>query len=226
MLIRPGVSTPERDRVLTTVATAITDRRADGFLRVGVDGPDGSGKTILADELAGTLHARGTAVVRVSIDDFHHVRAIRHRRGRDSPDGFWLDSYDYDRFRTDVLTPFGPGGTGRYRPAAHDVATDALLNPEPVQAPPGAVLIVDGIFLHRDELAGAWDLSLFLDVPFTETARRMAARDGTPPDPSHPGMRRYVEGQRRYFTTCTPHRRATWLLDNTNPATPHLHPPR
>ncbi|KUL33409.1 nucleoside/nucleotide kinase family protein, partial [Actinoplanes awajinensis] len=216
------MSTPERDRVLTTVATAITDRRADGFLRVGVDGPDGSGKTTLADELAGTLRARGTAVVRVSIDDFHHVRAIRHRRGRDSPDGFWLDSYDYDRFRTDVLTPFGPGGTGRYRPAAHDVATDALLNPEPVQAPPGAVLIVDGIFLHRDELAGAWDLSLFLDVPFTETARRMAARDGTPPDPSHPGMRRYVEAQRPYFTTSPPPRRATWLLDNTNPATPHL----
>lgn len=37
------------------------------------------------------------------------------------------------------------------------------------------------MFLHRDELADRWDWSVCLDVPFTETARRMAARDGTHP---------------------------------------------
>jgi uridine kinase len=214
---------PARSRVLAGIADAIPGRRP-GFVRVGVDGPDGSGKTTLADELAAVLRDRGRPVVRVSIDDFHQVRELRHRRGRDSPEGFWLDSYDYPRFRADVLDPFGPGGTGRYRPAAHDLTTDAVLDPEPRQAPPGATLIVDGIFLHRDELAGSWDLSLFLDVPFTETARRMSLRDGSPADPSHPGLRRYVEGQRRYFAACSPERRATWVVDNTDPSAPALRP--
>ncbi|WP_106330618.1 uridine kinase [Actinoplanes italicus] len=191
-------------------------------VRVGVDGPDGSGKTVLAAELASMLRDRGRPVVQVSIDDFHHVRAVRYRRGRDSPEGFWRDSYDYDRFRADVLEPFAPGGDRRYRPAAHDVSTDELLTPEPRQAEPDALLIVDGLFLHRDELYGSWDFSLFLDVPFTETARRMAARDGTSPDPGHPGMRRYVEAQRIYFATCDPRRRATVVIDNTDTARPVL----
>ncbi|MEU4626702.1 uridine kinase [Actinoplanes sp. NPDC023801] len=209
-----------RALVLSEIADAIV---ADpDVVRVGVDGPDGSGKTVLATELAAVLRDRGRPVVHLSIDDFHHVRAIRHRRGRDSPEGFWLDSYNYDRFRADVLEPFGPGGDRRYRPAAHDVRTDEVLTPEPRQAERNALLIVDGLFLHRDELAGAWDLSLFLDVPFTETARRMASRDGTPSDPGHPGMRRYVEGQRIYFTTCDPQRRAGAVIGNADPDHPVL----
>jgi uridine kinase len=78
------------------------------------------------------------------------------------------------------------------------------------------VLVVDGLFLHRDELAGAWDLSVFLDVPFTATAQRMALRDGTHPDPDHPDLRRYVEAQRIYFAACAPQKRATVLVDNTD----------
>lgn len=193
--------------------------------RVGVDGPDGSGKTTFADELAVVLRARGRTVVRVSIDDFHHVRAVRHRRGRDSAEGFWLDSYDYRRFRADVLDPFAPGGSRRYRPVAHDLATDAILEPAPIGAPAHAVLVIDGIFLHRDELAGAWDFSVFLDVPFAETARRMAGRDGTPSDPDDPAMHRYVGGQRLYYAACTPRDRATLVIDNTDPERPSITTP-
>ena len=73
------------------------------------------------------------------------------------------------------------------------------------------------MFLHRDELVERWDLSVFLDVPFTVTARRMARRDGSHPDPEHPTMRRYVEGQRIYLAACRPHERATLVLDDTRP---------
>ncbi len=183
---------------------------------------DGAGKTIFADDLAAAVRALGRPVVRVSLDDFHNVRQVRYRRGRESPDGFWEDSYDYARFRRDVLDPFGAGGSRRYRPAAHDVRTDAELRVRQESAPPGTVLVVDGLFLHRDELVEAWDLSVFLDVPFTVTARRMAERDGTDPDPDHPSMRRYVEGQRIYFRSCTPHRRATILIDNRDHRAPRI----
>ncbi|MGN9908540.1 uridine kinase [Phytohabitans sp. LJ34] len=210
-----------RLRVLATVADRVPEPPDRACVRVGVDGPDGSGKTVFADDLAALLRERGRPVVRISLDDFHNVRAVRYRRGRDSPEGFWRDSYDYARFRADVLDPFGPGGSRRYRAAAHDLATDAVLTPEPRLAPEGAVLVVDGLFLHRDELANVWDLSVFLDVPFAVTVRRMALRDGTNPDPDHADVRRYVEAQRIYFAACTPQRRATVLLDNTD-----FHQPR
>ncbi|HEV7148640.1 MAG TPA: uridine kinase, partial [Pedococcus sp.] len=78
-----------------------------------------------------------------------------------------------------------------------------------------AVVIVEGMFLHRDELVNRWDWSVFLDVPFTQTAARMARRDGSHPDPDHPTMQRYVLGQRIYFAACRPRERATVVLDNT-----------
>lgn len=80
--------------------------------------------------------------------------------------------------------------------------------------PDQGVVIVEGLFLHRDELAGRWDWSVFLDVPFTESVRRLAERDGSHPDPEHPSMRRYVEGQRIYLASCRPHDRATVVVDN------------
>jgi hypothetical protein len=78
------------------------------------------------------------------------------------------------------------------------------------------VLVLDGLFLHRDELHDLWELSVFLDVPFDVTAARMAARDGSSPDPHHPSMRRYVDAQRTYFESCSPAKRADLVIDNSD----------
>jgi uridine kinase len=202
-----------RTDVLAAVAELVPVRA--GFVRVGVDGVDGSGKTTFADSLAEVLRARGRNVVRILEDDFLNPRAVRHRRGRDSPEGFLADSYDLERLRADVLDPFAPDGSGRYRERSLDLAADAPLDPPWNDARPGSVLVLDGMFLHRDELIGVWDVSVLLDVPFAETCRRMSLRDGSHPDPEHPSMRRYVEGQRLYLGRCTPLERATVVVDNS-----------
>ncbi|BFU44776.1 hypothetical protein KRMM14A1004_30130 [Krasilnikovia sp. MM14-A1004] len=212
----------QRRSVIGRVAQGVPAPDGDGCVRVAVDGADGAGKTVFADELSAALRDLGRPVVRVSLDDFLNVRADRYRQGRDSPRGFWEDSYNYPRFDADVLTPFGPGGSRRYRPAAYDLKTDSMLEPEPLTAAPGTVLVVDGLFLHRDELVGSWDMSVFLDVPFRVTARRMAGRDGSHPDPRHSSMRRYVEGQRLYFGACAPQHRAGVLIDNQDFDAPRI----
>lgn len=183
---------------------------------IAVDGVDGSGKSTFADGLAAVVLSRPVIVIRV--DDFLNLRKVRHQRGRDSPEGFWLDTYDYESLCRDVLLPLRRGGSGCYRPVATDQRQDVRLSPPILQAPKNAVVIVEGMFLHRDELADCWDYSCFLDVPFTETARRMSVRDGSHPDPEHESMRRYVGGQRLYFEAAQPWHRATRVVDNTNPA--------
>ena len=82
------------------------------------------------------------------------------------------------------------------------------------------MLVVDGIFLHRDELVDWWDISVFLDVPFAETFRRMAVRDGCPPDPTDPANARYLEGQRLYLAQCAPQQRADVRRRQLGPAAP------
>ena len=49
---------------------------------VGVDGPDGAGKTTFAEALAATMANPGGEVIRESVDDFHHPRAHWHAEGR------------------------------------------------------------------------------------------------------------------------------------------------
>jgi uridine kinase len=225
----PGVSlstplTAERARLLDEVAAQVPAAAGDSCVRVGIDGVDGSGKTVFATELSRVLRAHGREVVQVSLDDFHHVRAVRYRRGRASPEGFWLDSFDYPRFVRDVLDPLGPGGSRHYRPRGHDLVSDAVLDGAWLTAPPGSVLVVDGLFLHRAELEGRWDFTVFLDVPFEVTAARMALRDGTNADPSHPSMARYVEAQRIYFAQREPWARAMVIVDNAEVERPRLRP--
>jgi uridine kinase len=188
------------------------------FCRVAVDGVDGAGKTSLADELAAELKRRGRSTVRVSVDGFHNDRVVRYRKGRDSPDGFFRDSYDYERFVSLVVRPFSSAGSGIYTPAIFDVDEERQLPPMSVQAPPGSILIADGIFLHRDELAAMWSYSIWLDVPFEVSVPRGAHRSqgSVSPDPADPANRRYVEGQRLYIQQCSPRTRATVVVDNSD----------
>ncbi|MCR6688733.1 uridine kinase [Cellulomonas sp.] len=212
-----------RDQVLEVVAERVGALRGRGRpVRVGVDGADGAGKTTFADALGAHLADRDVPVVRSSVDGFHRPRAQRYRQGPASPRGFFEDSYDYAALRRELLDPLGPHGDRRYRTAVHDVRSDEPVD-EPVRiAPDDAVLVVDGIFLHRDELAGVWDLSVFLDVPFAVTYARMAVRDACPPDPADPANRRYLEGQRLYLAACDPAARASLVVDNTDPAHPQV----
>lgn len=218
----PPPASAARRGLLRQVADLVPPAGAARAVRVAVDGVDGAGKTVFADELGRELAARGRPVVRASVDGFHRPAADRHRRGRRSPEGYWLDSYDYDRLSTDLLGPLGPGGSGVFRRAAYDVAAEAPLDAPAEVGPPGAVLVLDGIFLHRDELLRHWDFSVFLDVGFAVSVPRTAARDGGPADPADPRNARYVEGQRRYLAACAPRQRAGVVVDNTDLAAPRL----
>jgi uridine kinase len=197
-----------------TVAALAPPAAEPGVVRVGIDGVDGAGKTVFADELARALAAKGTPVIRATVDGFHRPRADRYQRGRRSPEGYFADSYDYDRLRAKLLDPLSPGGTGIYRTVAFDQHTDTAIQALPRRAVPGSVLVFDGIFLHRDELRDYWDFSVFLRVGFDVSFRRMSARDGSPADPKAPENRRYLEGQGLYLRTCDPEHRATLVIDN------------
>lgn len=188
---------------------------------VTVDGVDGSGKTTLADELAGVLRSTGRAVVRASVDDFHHPRAFRHAEGR-TGETFWSRSFDYPALRRELVDPWAQGAGTAYRTAVHDVVSDQLVEQPQQSVPDRGLLLVDGIFTQRVELAGCWDYAIFLDVPFEVSVARMAERDGSVPDLDHPDQARYVAGQRLYLARCDPRARVDVVVDNSDLATPRF----
>lgn len=195
-----------------------------GRMIVAVDGVDGAGKTTFADGLAEVFAETGAAVFRASVDGFHRPRAERYARGRTSPEGFYRDSYDYATMRRVLLDPFRDGaqtaGTTGFQLAAFDVVRDAPVESQWVTAPRDAVLVIDGVFLHRPLLRGVWDWSVWLEVPFQTAYARLALRDGCDPDPHAPSNSRYLLGQELYLREAAPREAASAIVDNSDLARP------
>lgn len=193
-----------------------------GRILLGVDGADGAGKTMFADNLAAVFAEDGSVVFRASVDGFHRPRSARYARGRASAEGFYRDSYDYATFRRVLIDPFRGEATveAGFQLAAFDVDRDEPVGSEWVTAPRDAVLIVDGIFLHRPELRDIWHWSVWLDAPLEVRYARMAERDGTAADPAAASNRRYREGMELYLREANPRAAASAVVDNTDPSRP------
>lgn len=212
-----------RQDLLGQTAAAIDAVRVAGTALVAVDGFDGAGKTTFADELGASLRDLGRPVIRATVDCFHHPRDVRYWRGRQSPEGFYRDSYNYDLLRQYLLDPLRPGGTRRYRVAAFDYETDQPIAVAEATAPDRAVLVFDGIFLHRPEVVAYWNYSIFLRVGFSTSIPRCAQRQPwLSPEPGAQSNRRYVLGQRLYVRECEPEKLATIVIDNEDLEAPYV----
>ena len=138
---------PARANTLEALAREILHNYPRGRALVAVDGIDGSGSARFADDLAGAFHALGSHVVRASMDDFLRPASERNAREGVSARLIYRDGFDYEAFRRELAHPFRSG--------------EPQVPEQPV--PVGAILLVDGVFLNRPELAGLWNYSIWLD---------------------------------------------------------------
>lgn len=189
-------------------------------VRVAIDGIDAAGKTTLADGLAVAVGERGRAVVRAGVDGFHNPRRIRHSRGRESPEGYFLDSFDYATLERVLLQPLGPGGSRAYRSAVFDWRLDAPVEMPERHAASNAVLLFDGIFSQRQELVHHWDYTVFVDVAFEVALERACRREGA--DVGDLYRSRVLPAQEHYLAECDPRGRADAVLCNDDPEGPEL----
>lgn len=198
----------------------------DRVLRVAIDGPDAAGKTTLADELAHALAGRDRPVIRASVDGFHQPRAVRRRRGSLSPQGYFHDAFDYAALRRLLLDPLGPAGDRYHRTAAFDHVHDRPLEQPAHLAAHDAILLVDGVFLQRDDLRSCWDLTVYLQISPAESLRRALRRDtalfGSPAAVRERYEARYLPGQQLYRAIATPADHADVLIDHERPDTPRI----
>lgn len=212
------MSHSNRSRVVKALADAISSVELPHPIRVAVDGRTASGKTTLADELAEILASREAEVIRTSIDGFHRPKAERYARGRQSPEGYYYDARDLVAINALLLSPLGPGGSREYRTASFD-----LLNDEPIEQPAklassSAILIVDGTFLQRPELAPNWDLTIFVETKKETSEQRGVRRDtsllGGVDAARQLYANRYQPAYDLYESICAPSNVADAVLNN------------
>jgi uridine kinase len=226
----PFVTTHRSAVINEIVRQIVSCKEATGPILIAVDGIDGAGKSTFADELAlampPTNAGRALNPVRSTIDSFHNPRVVRWKRGRSSPLGFYLDSHDLQAVQRELLEPFDRGVGAPYRVGNFDVLSDQPLSAPTATVAAGDILLFDGIFVQRPELAHFWNLTIFLDAQQRVDLDRLGyLLDGCPDDATNAvahtlnrgsELDRYVSGMRYYLDLVDPISTADIVIDNND----------
>lgn len=218
--------TTQRAVEVSKLAERIAGLNPDLPLRVAVDGRTASGKTTLAGEMAEAINALGRPTIYASIDSFHRPKAERYRRGRMSAEGYYRDGRDLEAVISLLLAPLADAGTRLIRTESFDLEADQAIEAEPWKAPENAVLIVDGTFLQRPELAPHWDAVIYVDTNPELCLERGIARDSARMGGSQQVRRtytmRYQPAYDLYEHEADPMRTADVIFTNDDPTHPHM----
>ena len=215
----------KRQALLKQLTEMINRVKLDHPIRVAIDGVDAAGKTNLADEFAKELKIYDRQVIRASIDGFHNPKEIRYSKGRNSPAGYYLDSFNNQAIIQNLLAPLGPGGNRLFKKTTFDFRSDKAITTPVELADNAAVLIMDGVFLLRPVLVDCWDFKIFLDVDFDITLQRAIERDsfmGSEAEIVSKYNERYIPGQKLYLKEAKPKQKADIVIDNNDLLNPRF----
>ena len=190
------------ERILSNVLAL---RRSSSTVFVAIDGPGGSGKTFLADALSCAMPRAGLRSATIHTDDFF-LPSARRASGEPSEKPVGSD-VDWVRLRDEVLTPLRRGEPARY--GRYDWDRDAILDRRVAVA--DDVIVVEGVYSSRKELAALYDLRIWVDCARELRLARGVARDG------EAARRRWEEdwmpSEDRYMAAHRPREQAHLLFD-------------
>lgn len=144
------------------------NRKKQSTLLLGIDGCGGSGKSTIARQLREDFQD----VTIVHKDDFYLPSAhIMKTAPTEKPIGA---DYDWKRLLNEVLAPLNQDKTGYYQ--RYDWDSDCLAEWHTV--PTGGIVIIEGVYTLRQELADYFDLKIWVDCPRDTRLARGLERDG------------------------------------------------
>jgi para-aminobenzoate synthetase len=170
-------------------------------LLVAIDGASGSGKSVLAALVAARL---GAALV--PVDDFFAAQLADADWDARTPAERAADALDWRRLRAEALVPLLAGWPARWHPfdfsagARPDGSYGFSTRAEGRE--PKRVVLVEGAYACRPELADLIDWSVLVDAPVEVRHRRLARREN--PQFLAAWHARWDAAERWYFSQVRP----------------------
>jgi molybdenum cofactor guanylyltransferase len=184
-------------RAVSSILNLAIERQpgAERPVVIAIDGPSCAGKSMLATALG--LGCEGSVL---EGDDFyrHTLPRLTLTQRETMSDGAVVDAViDWERLRAEALLPLRAGQSATFQPYDWD-ADDGRLAP-PKIIPAADVIIVEGVYAARSELADLVDVAVYLGVDPEVRGARYAERA------DDPDWRRFWErGEAYYFSAVRP----------------------
>ena len=116
---------------------------------------------------------------------------------------------DWQRLRREALEPLLASRAASWHP--YDWETGGGLKPRPTSRQPASIVILDGVYSARPELADLVSLSVLVEAPPEVRRARVAQRDGGIDD----WYERWDAAERHYLTHVRPPRSFDLVVANT-----------
>ena len=162
---------------IDTVVAAVRARSVSAQpLVVAIDGRSGSGKSTVAEAVAQAIGA-----VVVPCDDFFAASVTSEEWNRRTPEQRAADAIDWRRLKREAIEPLRTGRPAcwyafDFQAGPRDDGTYALQT-TPTERAPKPVVLLDGAYSARPELADVLDLSVLVEAAPTTREARLAARE-------------------------------------------------
>lgn len=195
------------------VKEATKKKHKDKARVIGINGIDGAGKTRFAEVLETYLKSLGHETQLIHLDDFHNPEAVRYAGG-DSPENYFNRSFDINLIIEQLLSPINKKIPISLKLKTLDLKTDKCEIEREYAINRDTVVIFEGVFLFRKELAPYLDYKVFLEIPFGESKARAKARDTQEYYEKYDI--KYLPAQAKYLKEYPPAKTADIIIDNTN----------
>ncbi|OGO31798.1 MAG: hypothetical protein A2Z29_08330 [Chloroflexi bacterium RBG_16_56_11] len=186
---------------------------------VGISGIDCSGKSLFAGAFEKFLQAKGHQTQLISLDDFHNPKEIRCA-GKDQADNYYNRSFNINLIKEKLLKPLRGKKAFSVRMTLLDWRTDRYEIEREFSFSRDTIVIFEGVFLFRNELAPHIDYKVFLSITFEESKKRAKERDAEAVIKKYDN--KYLPAQRKYLEEYPPRKTADIVIDNTDYHRPHI----
>lgn len=149
----------------------------DRCLIVGIDGQGCSGKSTLSQNIKNSLVKSGIKAEVVSIDDFCNKRDIRYSGELPCWEQHYYNNFDYMKFERDILKEARITGKIEFIDFVLDTIEDEYTKKLDISLDSKGILIVEDIFIFKNEFKKYYDYSIMLVVETNEQLIRASERD-------------------------------------------------
>ncbi len=188
---------------------------------IGISGIDCSGKTVFTEALEKYLSSRDYPTQVIHLDDFTNPKKVRYS-GDDQVENYFNRSFDIQTIIRKLLVPVREKGEYSVSLKAFDVASNKFGANKGYSFSHRTIVIFEGVFLFRKELAAYIDYKIFLDIPEEICLERSRSRDSEEVRQKYEV--KYFPAQRKYLRQYPPQKAADMIIDNSHWEYPVIKP--